>query len=218
MNTIEKILWACLALTAIALVFLGCSESASAMAPKPRVVVPAPMDSNFDYAMKTVLRHEGGPSNDKADPGGITNYGVSLRFLKDEHIDVNGDGKIDSNDVIHLTQTEADAIYLNKWWLAYHYNEIQDRNVATKVLDFSVNSGACRAHKLVKSSLNHILIKQIKVNCNLDEKDIDALNHIDEPVIMAELRIEEAEFYRDIVKRNSHLSVFLKGWLKRAAD
>ena len=38
--------------------------------------------SLFDKCLKIVLIHEGGYSDDPDDPGGTTNYGISLRFLK----------------------------------------------------------------------------------------------------------------------------------------
>ena len=38
--------------------------------------------SDFNDAIPTVLRHEGGFENDVNDPGGATNFGVSLRWLK----------------------------------------------------------------------------------------------------------------------------------------
>ena len=55
-------------------------------------------------ALKTILCHEVGNTgdglvDDPDDPGGITKYGVSFRFLKDHGIDVDGDGDIDAEDI-----------------------------------------------------------------------------------------------------------------------
>ena len=40
------------------------------------------MGASFEAAIPTILRHEGGFSNDPQDVGGATNFGVSLRWLK----------------------------------------------------------------------------------------------------------------------------------------
>ena len=53
----------------------------------------------FEEAIKVILKHEGGYSNDKDDPGGATDYGISLRFLQDHDIDLNGDGKVNEMDI-----------------------------------------------------------------------------------------------------------------------
>jgi len=37
-----------------------------------------PYSPNFQVALRVVLKHEGRLSNDRNDPGGITNYGISL--------------------------------------------------------------------------------------------------------------------------------------------
>ena len=38
--------------------------------------------ADFNRSIVNVLKHEGFLVYDKADPGGITNYGVSFRYLK----------------------------------------------------------------------------------------------------------------------------------------
>ena len=173
-------------------------------------------DSNFRYAMKVVLQHEGGLTNDKADPGGITNYGISLRYIKDEHIDINHDGKVDPNDIIHLTQTEADQLYMQNWWKKYHYYLFKDKTIATKVMDASVNMGACRAHKLLKQALNEILPDKLAITCDLDDHIILLSNTILPLILHDTMKAQEKIFYRDIVKRNPHLHGFLAGWITRA--
>ena len=172
--------------------------------------------SNFDFAIHVVMQHEGGLTNSKGDPGGETNWGISLRFIKDEHICENGDCKGDANEVIHLTQTEADQIYYFNWWKKFHYDKIKDKFVATKIMDFSINAGSSRAHRIAKQALNSIHGKFFVVNGELDDRSIALINATEPAVMMDALRAEEAKFYRDIVKRNPSLRPFEKGWLKRS--
>jgi lysozyme family protein len=57
----------------------------------------------FNELVKTILKFEGGYVDHPSDPGGATNFGISLRFMlltKDvELFDMNKDGKIDKEDV-----------------------------------------------------------------------------------------------------------------------
>lgn len=172
--------------------------------------------SNFDFAIKTVMMHEGGLTDSPHDNGGITNWGISLRFIKDEHICENGDCKGDANEIIHLTQTEADQIYYSDWWKKFHYDKIKDKFVATKIMDFSINAGSSRAHRIAKQALNNIHGKFFVVNGELDDRSIALINATEPAVMMDALRAEEAKFYRDIVKRNPSLRPFEKGWLARS--
>ena len=175
-------------------------------------------DSRFKLAMKTVLRHEGGLTNDKNDPGGITNWGISLRYIKQAHIDPNGDGKEDSSDIIHLTLTEADNIYYRQWFEKYHYGDIKDQAVMTDILDFSINAGAKQCHKIVQRAINNISKTKVPVNGVLGQSTIALMNSLDSINLHQSINYEQKKFYRDIVKHNPHLQVFLKGWLKRADE
>ena len=67
--------------------------------------------SNFEFAHKFTSKWEGGFVDHKNDPGGATNYGVSLRWLKNEGIDIDGDGKIDINDIKALTPSKAAELF-----------------------------------------------------------------------------------------------------------
>jgi lysozyme family protein len=61
--------------------------------------------SDFNQAVKVILQHEGGYVDNPNDPGGATNYGISLRFLADhpESGDFNGDGEVDAEDIANMT-------------------------------------------------------------------------------------------------------------------
>jgi lysozyme family protein len=175
-------------------------------------------DSKFQYAMKTVLKHEGGLSNNKKDPGGITKYGISLRYLQNEKFDLNGDGEINKDDVIQLTQTEADTIYYKEWYIKHRYNEIIDKDILTDVMDFSINAGASQCHKTLKRAINSIISDKIEVNGEFDDQTIEIVNLIEPVVLHDALNQEQEKFYRSLVKKNPSLSVFLDGWIKRSRD
>jgi lysozyme family protein len=208
-NKVRQAILICIGITALAGIFIVSS---------PPGIAQSASDKRFDVAMKTIIRHEGGYSNDASDPGGSTNFGISLRYIKSAHIDPNGDGKEDESDIIHLTQSEADSIYYRQWFLRYHYDTITSQITLTKVMDASVNMGASQAHKLVKRAINQITNDKIHVDGDLDPTTIQLLNNI-EPVVFHDAMVaEEEQFYRDIVKRHKPLGRFLGGWLARSKD
>ncbi len=94
--------------------------------------------SNFEAAVKRVLEMEGGFVDNRHDPGGATNFGISLRYLKrlsPEEADVNQDGEVNAKDIVAMTPAKAKVFYRKNWWTKYGYNRIEDADVAIKVLD-----------------------------------------------------------------------------------
>ena len=61
------------------------------------------MTESWDKAIKFVLDHEGGLSEDKNDPGGTTNWGISQRAYP-------------SLDIKNLTIDQAKEIYKRDYW------------------------------------------------------------------------------------------------------
>lgn len=174
----------------------------------------------FEEAIKVILKHEGGYTNDKDDPGGATDYGISLRFLKDHGIDLNGDGKVNEMDIKSLTKEKAIKIYKQYWWDKYHYEAINSIYYATKVFDMAVNMGGKQAHILVQRAVNHCGYALI-VDGILGGKSLGAINEIYLHGRGDDLRIETQEeqeyFYRNLVTQKPKFKKYLKGWLRRAS-
>lgn len=175
----------------------------------------------FDYAVKHVLEHEGGFSNDKNDPGGATNYGISLRFLKEMDIDFDHDGDIDIQDVKNIHFTDAIDIYKKYFWDKNHYEAINSLEIAAKIFDIAVNIGASRAHKIAQKGCTYCGHKDLKIDGILGPKSFAAINEITthgrQSDLMDEIVNEQKWFYEHLTEDNPKLKVFLKGWLNRAA-
>ena len=115
------------------------------------------MTPDFSAAIKTVLKHEGGFVNDPDDPGGATNWGISLRFLKGQGLevgDVDHDGDIDADDILKMSQSDAIAIYRQAFWVKNGYGSFPDHRVAAKTFDLCVNMGPRQAHKILQRAIN----------------------------------------------------------------
>jgi len=94
----------------------------------------------FDSALSIVLAHEGGLADDPADPGGITNFGISIRFAGSVNLDIDGDGKTTGEDIKALTLADASGLYHEHFWRPLRCAEMPP-GVALMVFDGGVNQG-----------------------------------------------------------------------------
>ena len=178
--------------------------------------------STFDKAIGIILKHEGGYVNHPSDPGGATNYGISLRFLADyPNIgDFDHDGDVDAEDIRVMTINDAMAIYRAAWWEKFKYELISDQTVATKVFDFSVNMGAKRAHILLQRALNRAfglkLAEDGVIGPNTRNVINSAVDGSGKQLLIDAYSQVAWEFYQGLIAANPKLSAFAKGWKNRA--
>jgi lysozyme family protein len=174
------------------------------------------IDKGFARAVELVLAHEGGFSANKADRGGATKYGISLRFLKTlPDGDINRDGDIDAEDVSQLTRDQAIDFYWREFWNKHHYDQIMDWHIAAKIFDMAVNMGPQRAHRLLQQGIL-ACGKKVVVDGKLGPQTLRAVNSTSRESLLPVLRAEAAGFYRAIVLLDPSQRVFLGGWLRRA--
>ena len=88
-----------------------------------------------------IVAREGGYVNDPADPGGATQYGVTLGTLKSLHMDLTHDGQVTTADVHALSRSEAVDIFIR------HYFDrvgiaLLPAALQPSVFDMYVNSGS----------------------------------------------------------------------------
>ena len=61
-----------------------------------------------------IVHREGGYVNDPDDPGGATNFGVTIHTMRRLGLDLDRDGDVDTADVRALTQTQAVDIFIKQ--------------------------------------------------------------------------------------------------------
>lgn len=94
---------------------------------------------HFNAALADVLKHEGGYSDHKADLGGATHFGISLRFLKqlpDLAGDINGDGHINVLDIQQMTAAHAAEFYRQYFWLHYRLEQVHSEKNCHQITEF----------------------------------------------------------------------------------
>ena len=106
------------------------------------------MKSNFNDCLARLLKDEGGYTNDPRDPGGPTNFGITLT---DYRLYINKSGTAD--DVKKMTVAQATTIYKDKYWDALGCDALPS-GVDYCVFDYGVNSGLVRPRNDLKKFAN----------------------------------------------------------------
>ncbi len=181
-------------------------------------------DLKFEKAASEVLSHGGGLVSDPDDPGGTTNFGISLRFAKSIEdiidMDLDDDGDVDADDIAKLTKEEAVDIYKIMFWDKYLYGSISSSIISTKLFDLSVNMGPRQAHKIIQRALRACdqPVKDDGIIGSITRSEIESLTIVKGRTLhlLFTMRAEAAGFYRMIIKRNPVFKKYEEGWLIRA--
>lgn len=176
------------------------------------------MNSNVDNIIENILKAEGGYTNDPADAGGETNFGITVMTAKS-----NGYfGKMKD-----LPRETAKQIYLNQYWLAPKFDQVAMLSpvIAEELCDTGVNCGVPFAQKILQQALN-LLNRQ-----GTDYKDITEDGAIGsgtlaalasylvkrgkdgETVMVRVLNIMQGARYIDITKARPTNETFFYGWI-----
>lgn len=177
------------------------------------------LSDGFNRAVKVVLNHEGGYTNDESDPGGETHFGITFNYLKTVNpvfLKKIGLNKDDANVIKNLTKEQAIHLYQHGYWDKYHYEKIHSIYVAIKIMDMAVNLGALRAHLLLQSGINAIGKHHLLCDGILGKKTLEAVNNTNEHLLINALRRLQALHYKKLIFKNPKLEKFKKGWLARA--
>ena len=150
--------------------------------------------ADFNLAIPVVLANEGGLVDNTADPGGLTNFGISQRSYPNV-------------DIRNLTRDAAAAIYQRDFW---HYDAVESQLMATKIFDMAVNMG-------------HTAIRILQACLRITEDGVwgpgtcAAVNAAGNNLIN-DYRLALGRHYQNIVLANPAMAQFLKGWLRRATQ
>lgn len=179
----------------------------------------------FDDAFKIVLGFEGGYSNDPADRGGETNYGITYNTLND----AKNKGWIPFNVTIQNIQLEhAKIIYKKGYWDVVQADSLP-HPLDLIMFDSAVNHGPGAAVKLLQKSLNALLrYTELKIDGIVGPLTLRAVNDyiglgstpgtpLDSNIryLCIDVLLNRVELYSSIVNSNRSQEKFLKGWLNR---
>lgn len=88
-----------------------------------------------------IVAREGGYVDDPDDPGGATNYGVTIGTLRRLGRDLDGDGVVTKADLKRLTAGQAAEIFVEHYFRRPRIDALPE-SLHASVFDMYVNSGA----------------------------------------------------------------------------
>lgn len=157
---------------------------------------------NYDEALKRVLVHEGSYSNDAADPGGPTNFGITIYDYR-KYINPAGTAA----DVRSMTVEQAKKIYRAHYADPIRFDDLPS-GVDYAVLDYSINSGIGRGAKVLQR------IVGVGVDGEIGDDTISAARARDPKVLVGAICDERLAFLHGL----STWGTFGKGWGRRVAE
>lgn len=157
-----------------------------------------------DYAMRFVLRCEGGYVNNPNDPGGATNKGVTQKVYNSWR-ERQG---FPSRNVRQLTDDEAQSIYYDNYWRPAHC-DLLPHQLALVHFDTAVNMGIGRAIRLLQAALGCV------ADGDFGPKTRQAITACDPGAIVKRYIRERSDCYQSLIGANPKLAVFRKGWNNR---
>lgn len=179
--------------------------------------------TNFEKCQQFVLKWEGGLTDDAADSGGLTNWGVSWAYLKDMEKsrpsvlrDILGSSMVTRQTIRNLTQAQAGALFKFSFWDPFQLDD-QPLAVALCAYDMNVNHGSRNAMKIVQRAANLMqsVMPKLSVDGVFGPKTRSAMRLLNCPNGIAALANKRQAFYDAIVANRPSQKVFLKGWTRR---
>lgn len=160
------------------------------------------MKDNFEAALKAILHHEGGYVNHPADPGGMTNLGVTKRVWEEwvGH-------EVDEKAMRNLTPEIVGPMYKVKYWDKIKGDELPT-GVDYVVFDAAVNSGPGRAAKWLQACVG------VDPDGGIGPKTLAAVRAFDTNQLIEDYAKRRLSFLIDLPTWNT----FGKGWGRRVAE
>jgi lysozyme family protein len=156
----------------------------------------------YDEALRRLLLHEGGYANHPSDPGGPTNFGITIHDYRKY---VKPDAS--AADVRAMPLDHAKAIYREKYWDALRCDELP-AGLDYAVFDYGVNSGVSRAAKVLHRLLG------VPDNGRMSGAVIAAVKARDASELVAAICDERLAFLKSL----RTWRVFGAGWGRRVAE
>ena len=160
------------------------------------------MLNNFERCLALVLKSEGGFVNNPADPGGMTNLGVTKKTYEAW---VNR--TVDEAEMRGLTPDDVAPLYQRNYWDKVAANSLPV-GVDYCLFDTAVNSGPSQAVKFIQRALN------VVVDGVLGQQTIAAANQRDAAELIEQFCEERLQFMQSL----KTWPTFGRGWQRRVEE
>ncbi|WP_088147020.1 glycoside hydrolase family 108 protein [Achromobacter denitrificans] len=152
---------------------------------------------NFDTAFDRLIGHEGGYSNHSDDPGGETNWGITLRTAREAGY---------TGTMRALTRDEARAIYRAAYWNRAKADQY-DGAIAFQLFDAAVNHGIGQAIRFLQRAVG------VADDGAVGPVTLAAVHAMTVTDVLSRFNAERLDFYTKLTT----WPTFGKGWTRRVA-
>lgn len=169
------------------------------------------MNNFFDKAFDFMIPNEGGYVNDPVDPGGETNYGITVGLLR----------KLPDEPLLKIPVKEwpmdlVKDFYKRNFWDQGNYKLLISLPIAIKTFDIGVNMGVKTSIRLLQKAYNIFNASKILEDGILGHNTAHAVNFCpSDRLLSCYIECCRAR-YEYLIRKNPSLKKFSKGWIKRA--
>lgn len=167
----------------------------------PKPAGPSPKNT-FDESLQRLLVHEGGYTDHPDDPGGATNFGITLTDYK-KYVHPSGTAA----NLRVMSVITAKEIYRKKYWNAMNCDALP-AGVDYAVFDYGVNSGIGRAPKVLQR------IVGVTDDGDIGSITLAAVRVRDPKELITAVCDERMTYLRAL----PHWPTFGKGWGRRVTE
>ena len=153
----------------------------------------------FGEAFEFTIGAEGGYVDNKNDPGGETNFGISKRSYPKE-------------DIKGMTLERAREIFYKDFWCPAYCEELVDINkplTAMVIFDTSVHSGNANTRMLLQMAVG------VKVDAMIGKYTKAAIKLHKDMDLVEKVLEQRQKYYKMIISKHKKLKVFENGWANR---
>lgn len=166
----------------------------------------------FQTCLAVILDHEGGKSDNPADRGGRTAYGITQRTY-DAYRAKRG---LPARDVWQIDMSEVREIYFADYWTKVRADSLPEP-LDLHLFDAAVNCGVSRASKWLQQSLDMPdadgRIGPVTLAYVNDAVQADEIDYI-----VSRFLGERRTHYMRLVLADGTQNAFLNGWMNRVAN
>lgn len=174
---------------------------------------------------EAIVAREGGFVNDPDDPGGATNYGVTLNTMRSLGLDLDGDGRVDAKDVKALDRAQAVDIFVTHYFERPNLSGLPAA-LQPSMFDMYVNAGT-NAVKILQR-LQNAMGYGVAVDGVIGPQTLAAARDAARPddiLLRDAYGIARRNYYFDIADRRPASRKYARsrangkgGWIRRAEE
>lgn len=169
----------------------------------------------IDQMIADLLKVEGGYTNNPADRGGATNFGITQAVARAHGY---------TGDMKAMPQSIAAAIYKADYWTGPHFDLVAAAapTIAPELFDTGVNMGPAVAVMLMQRALNVLSGSSLKVDGVLTPGGatlttlsgfLKARPRDGESNLLVLINCFQGERYAELVEKNPTQRAFINGWI-----